>query len=196
MDQQVDLGSSDESEGWEKVELLEDDPSLQRICVVERIYSCSYQETEDSLNTCRAVKKGEDEGIEVYFDTSDRLFGSKMSWLRKRGGPCSGWSIASLVENTLCVITNKDTVTDKLRADLGEDGSIEEIVERRLEEIGRYSHRKSYWVYGDIEVELSRRGELQTATIKTVGDIGTALLDLDRLATNICLLPFRQTLAA
>ena len=191
MDQQVDLDSSDESEGWEKLELLEDDPSLQRICVVERIYSCSYQETEDILNTCRAVKKGEDEGIEVYFDTSDRLFGSKMSWLRKRDGQCSGWSIASLVENTLCVITSEDLVTDKLRADLGEDGSIEEIVERRLEEIGRYSHRRSYWVYGDIEVELSRRGELETATIKTVGDIGTALLDLDRLATNICLLPFR-----
>lgn len=207
--------SSGDSDSWEKVSIPETEAGanggggagangggveagangslIQKIAVVERVFSLS----SSFDNAVKEVEENKGSLVEekcltdVYYDTVDYQLLRRGVWVKNRvGGAEESWQLRSVVNQELKICDDIDDVIKHLEAEFGETGTLEEIVKRKLQEMTRVTVRVSKWRVGETEVEIRKEGEVETALVRVVGDIVTALKDLEASAEKLKLVSF------
>merc|ERR1712142_1445260 len=190
--------NSGDSDSWEKVsipdtEAGETGASLQKIVVVERVFSLSGN-FEDALE---AVEENEGSVVEeermsdVYYDTEEYHLMRRGVWLKQRvAGDTKCWQLRSLANKELKICDDGEEIIKYLETELGETGNLDEIVRRRLQEITKITLDMRKCRIGETEIEIRREGEVETALIRVVGEIVTALKDLEESAAKLKLVSF------
>lgn len=195
--------NSGDSDSWEKVSIPEAEAgdngvgangsAMQKIAVVERIFSLSsnFEDAVKAVVDNNGTLVEEKTFTDVFYDTEDYLLLRKGVWLRNRVvGEVESWQVRSVVNKELKIWDDIDDVTKQLVIELGEKGSLEEIVRRKLQEMTRVTGKVNKWRVGETEIEIRKEGELETAMVRVVGDIVTALKDLESSAEKLKLVSF------
>jgi len=197
--------SSGDSDSWEKVSIPETESGasgggagangsvMQKIAVVERVFSLSssFDNTVAEVEENNGTLVEEKCVTDVYYDTEDYQLLRKGVWVKNReGGTEESWQLRTLVNQELKICDGIDDVIKHLESEFDERGTIEEIVKRRLREMTRVTVKMSKWRVGETEVEIRKEGEVETALVRVVGDIVTALKDLEASAEKLKLVSF------
>jgi len=193
--------NSGDSDSWEKVSIPDtetgdsggDGSGLQKIAVVERVYSLSGT-FDDALED---VEKNEGSVVECssmtdeYYDTEEYHLMRRGVWLKQRSqGDTKCWQLRTLANKELEICDNVEEILKHLGTELGEVGTLEEIVRRRLQEITRVTLDVRKCRIGETEIEIRREGEVETALVRVVGEIVTALKELEESARKLKFVPF------
>eukprot|EP00092_Neocalanus_flemingeri_P091333 GFUD01115774.1.p1 GENE.GFUD01115774.1~~GFUD01115774.1.p1 ORF type:complete len:293 (-),score=117.78 GFUD01115774.1:233-1111(-) len=192
--------ASGDSDSWEKVSIPEGDAdaglnsptTMQKIAKVERIFSLSstFDDTVNTLKENNGTLVEDKSFTDVYYDTEDYAMLRKGVWLRKRMGEVEAWQLRSIVRQELKISDDKDDVSKRLELEIGEEGSIEDIVKSNLQEMTRVEGKMSKWTVGETEIEIRKEGDVETVLVRVVGDIVTALKDLETSAEKLNLACF------
>jgi len=195
--------NSGDSDSWEKVSIPETEGGdagpggngsvLQKIAVVERIFSLSgsFEDAVKEVEASNGTLVEEKCFTDVYYDTAEYQMLRKGVWLKKRiGGVDESWQVRAVVNQKLKICDDIDTITKQVETELGETGSIDDIVTRKLQEMTRVTLKLTKWRIGEMEIEIKKEGEVETALIRVVGDIVTALKDLEESANKLKLVSF------
>jgi len=203
--------ASGDSDSWEKVSIPEAEAgeagdgaqvagggahgagtAMQRIVVVERIFSLGipFDETVEALKENNATMVEEKTFNDVYYDTEDYVMLRKGMWLRNRVGGAVSWQLRAVVDQELKICDEEDDVTRRLEAEIDEKGSLEDIV-KKLQEMVRVTGKVNKWTMGETEIEIRKEGKVETALVRVVGDIITALKDLETSADKLKLVAFQ-----
>jgi len=166
--------------------------AMQRIVVVERIFSLGipFDETVEALKENNATMVEEKTFNDVYYDTEDYVMLRKGMWLRNRVGGAVSWQLRAVVNQELKICDDKDDVTRRLEVEIDEKGSLEDIV-KKLQEMVRVTGKVNKWTMGETEIEIKKEGKVETALVRVVGDIVTALKDLETSADKLKLVAFQ-----
>merc|ERR1719348_1887233 len=107
-----------------------------------------------------------------YYDTEEYHLMRRGVWLKQRSqGDTKCWQLRTLASKELEICNNVEEIVEHLEAELGEAGTLEEIVRRRLQEITRVT----------LDVRKCRIG---------VREIVTSLKDLEESARKLKFVPF------
>jgi len=190
--------NSGDSDSWEKVsipdtEAGETGSSLQKIVVVERVFSLSgnFEDTLEAVEENEGSVVEEERMSDVYYDTEEFHLMRRGVWLKQRvAGDTKSWQLRSLANKELKICDDVEEIIMYLEAELGEAGTLDEIVRRRLQEITKITLDMRKCRIGETEIEIRREGEVETALIRVVGEIVTALKDLEESAAKLKLVSF------
>jgi len=127
---------------------------------------------------------------DVYYDTEDYVMLRKGMWLRNRVGGAVSWQLRAVVNQELKICDDKDDVIRRLEVEIDEKGSLEDIV-KKLQEMVRVTGNVNKWTMGETEIEIKKEGKVETALVRVVGDIVTALKDLETSADKLKLVAFQ-----
>merc|ERR1719334_1674376 len=187
-----------DSDSWEKVSIPETEngtngSALQKISVVERIFTLNSG--LPSVVSLIEEKNGslvdEKKYTNLYFDTCDYQMLRKGIWLKQRvSEEAKNWEWRSVINQEFKIVDDLGSVTQKLEKEIGSTGSLEDIVDRSLQEIMRVEGKLSRWRLGALEIELKKEGEVSTALVRAVGDLVGALKDLEDNAKSLLFTDF------
>jgi len=206
--EEMEVESQDgDSDSWEKLSLTEGEiisssnimtSSLtERISVVERIFSMDYDKTMEALKSCGAELLSETVSSYVYWDTQEFTLLRKGVWLRRRNeGDEIEWQVRHLQNQVLSVVKGETEVIARLRQELGQESlgnGMDGIVsDGNFRKIVALEGGTSKWRVGSTEVEVRREEEVDTALVRVVGDILSALLEMQTSADRLLLQPLHS----
>ena len=211
-------GGSGDSDSWEKVSIPEtsaveeqsspedkvEDPmtssisagsNMQKISVVERVYSMpASTDYEKIISDNKANFCSTQTSTRTYLDTKDSFFQRKAIWLEKiLKIDCTTWKLTTIDKNRLKVFENVEEITEIVQEVLKTTAPLDKIVSYSLIEVTTKNMSVSKWSLGDLELEVQKEDGLVTSiTIREVGDLVTALKNIEAMAQKLQCVPFNS----
>ena len=204
-------GSGGDSDSWEKVSLPEQqqhdqsqaDPmtsstasagnTLQKISVVERVYSFPGKDLEQLVTDNKGKLSSREHITATFYDTADCFLQRKAIWLEKMetSGGATSWKLSTIDKTKLRVFDDVAEISEIVQEVLKDSSPLETIVRDKLEEISKKTITKSSWSLGETELELKcEDGVVSSALIREVGDVVTALRNIESWATKLKCSPY------
>merc|ERR1711974_420375 len=114
-----------------------------------------------------------------YWDTEDFRLTRRGLWLRlrrrKEGSGSEFWQLRKLEQQSkLNLVTDEKAVAVRLK----EEEVMEVLLSNHFKKMLAFNGSSSKWRLGVVEVELRRENKMDTATVKVVGEVMTALQEL------------------
>jgi len=172
----------------------------ESISVVERVFNVDHPTTMEALKLNGAELLEEEEFEDEYWDTEDFRLTRRGLWLRlrrrKEGSGSEFWQLRKLEQQSkLNLVTDEKAVAVRLKEELGmEEGEgmpevMEVLLSNHFKKMLAFHGSSSKWRLGVVEVELRRENKMDTATVKVVGEVMTALQELRASAEMLHLMP-------
>jgi len=210
MDQEEEEGTSVmnwaeevEMEGSSKAKMVNNDGSILKmirkddaVTIIERQYILG-ESTMERLKEMGGEVVEDNNYTDLYYDNEDFLLFRKGIRLRKRvEESLDVWQMMYLHEGGRKLVRQgKADVRSRLGEVLGEDGSLEEMVVRRLSEMNKMQGKVVRCRLGIEEFKLVQDEGVGSITIQlVVDDVLSTLVDLDNLAHNLKLMSWEGEL--
>ena len=158
----------------------------ESISVVERVFNVEHATTMEALKSNGAELLEEEEFEDEYWDTEDFRLTRRGLWLRlrkkKEGSGSEFWQLRKLDQQSkLNLVTDEKALAARLKEELGmEEGEgvpevMEVLLSNHFKKMLSFHGNSSKWRLGVVEVELRRENKMDTATVKVIGEVMTAL---------------------
>jgi len=188
-------GSGADSDSWEKVSIPEEkEVSGEKISVIDRLFSINLEVTEQLLQENGGKKIEESTGVDIYLDTHEFHLLRKGIWLRETSiENCDKtWQLRTLIGGDLKVNNDGNEILKFLKEVIEESEEKEDLgsLTKEMSEIARFENNFSKWQYGNIEIDLRKEGEVETALVRVVGDLSSSLKELESTSNKLKLANF------
>ena len=169
--------------------------NMQKISVVERVYSMpASTDHEKIISDNKANFCSTQTSTRTYLDTKDSFFQRKAIWLEKiLKIDCTTWKLTTIDKNRLKVFENVEEITEIVQEVLKTTAPLDKIVSDNLIEVTTKNMSVSKWSLGHLELEVQKEDGLVTSiTIREVGDLVTALKNIEAMAQKLQCVPFNS----
>ena len=149
---------------------------------------------EKIISENNATFRSTQTSVQTYLDTKDSYFQRKAVWLEKvmKGLDCTAWKLTTIDKNRLKVFEGVEEITEIVQEVLKTTASLEKIVSELLIEVATKNMSVSKWTLGDLELKVQKEDGIVTSTqIREVGDIVTALKNVEAMAQKLNCVPFK-----